>query len=364
MDPTTDPKVFQFIGEAVLSATDAFVTPTAGHLMESLKVVAASGLTLYLVITGYAVISGAVQSPFWNFMKLFMKVALVSFMALTVDGYTNVVMGSLKQLESILVSGMSGGSSGDIYAALDHSLGKGLELVLTCFERAAEAGIAHIISAAGWLIAGLVVGAGSVMVSILGAGTVIVSKFMLSVMFALGPVFVLALMFPVTAKFFDSWIGQVLNFIITLAIMSLVTAFAVKAFDAFLTPASFSGSSDINPMFAAFQIAALTGVLIWITLQASSVAAGLAGGVSMAALQFRHMLMPVSKAAGAASAVLSPLTARSTQRDLSSGEMVTASGLRHLIAGNTSLNPAYRQAMGQKLRNNWGRKKGGAVDPR
>lgn len=357
-----EPMVFQFIGETVKNATDVFVTPAATNLMFGMQMIALTGVTLYITLTGYAIATGAVESPFWTFVKQCIKIIIIAVFALTVDGYINGVMNAIGGLETGLSDAMasSGKPSKSIYQVLDQSLGKGMEIVGQCFQKADEAGWS-IGSALGWIIAGGTVAAGTILVAMVGGATVIVAKFSLAIMFALGPIFIMCLMFPITARFFDSWFSQVMNYVLTIVIMAIIMTFAMKSYDVFIAGADFSGSGDSNPMFAAMQIGALTGVLIWIILQATSMASGLAGGISMTAMSIRHMMMPVtgsSKTAKGFGNMANPIT---TQRDMQSGMMVTAGRLNHMAAGNTAWNPAYRQHLMQNMGKNWGRASGGSV---
>ncbi len=357
-----DPMVFQFIGETVQNATDAFVSPAASKLMTALQLTALAGVTLYITLTGYAISTGAVEAPFQTFLKQCVKIIIIAAFALTADGYTNSVMGALQGLETGLSDALNvgGGNATSIYQVLDQSLGKGMEIVGTCFQKADEAGW-NFGAVLGWAIAGLVVAIGTVLVSMLGGAVVIVAKFSLAIVFAMGPLFILALMFPMTAKFFDSWFAQVMNYTLTIVIMAVVMTFAMKDYDTFIQGADFSGSGDDNPMFVALQIGALTGVLIWIILQAGGIASGLAGGVSMAAMGIRHLAMPVTGAMRGMSAARNFVDPMTTRRDMQSGMMTTARRSNHMVAGNTMWNPAYRQHVLQNMGKNWGRASGGTV---
>jgi type IV secretion system protein VirB6 len=357
-----DPMVFQFIGDTVKNATDVFVTPAATNLMTALQLVALTGVTLYITLTGYAIATGAVESSFWTFVKQCIKISIIAVFALTVDGYVDGIMVAFDGLETGLSDAMAvaGAPAGSVYETLDTSLGKGIAIVEQCFQKADEAGF-NIGSALGWFAAGVTVAIGTILVSMIGGAVIIVAKFAVAVMFALGPIFVMSLMFPATAKFFDSWFAQVMNYTLTVVITALVMTFAMTAYDTFVAAADFSGSGDSNPMFAAMQIGALTGVLLWILLQVGGMASGLAGGMSMAAMGIRHLMMPVTGGLNAAKTTGNIMNPMSTRRDMQSGMMVTARRGNHLIAGNTMWNPAYRQHVAQNMGKNWGRASGGSV---
>jgi type IV secretion system protein VirB6 len=359
-----NPEVFRFIGGSIENATNTFVTPTANNLMLALQLVVLTGVTLYITLTGYAIATGAVESPFWTFVKQCIKIIIIAFFALTADGYTESVMGALKGLEEGLVQSVSlaGADKGaaSTYQMLDESLGKGLRLAGTCFERASGAGW-NIGAAISWFSAGMTVGVAVILVMALGGAMIIVAKFSLAIVFSIGPLFIVSLMFPVTARFFDSWFSQVMNYTITIVVMAIIMAFAVASFDTFIDLADVANPEGHSPMRASLEIAAITGVLIWIILQAGGIASGLAGGVSMAAMGIRHLISPVTATMSAAKGVANAVNPVSTRRDMESGMMTTARRANHLVAGNTMWNPAYRQHVMQNMGKNWGKATGGQV---
>ncbi len=348
--------MFQFLGDTISNVTSAFVTPAATNLIYMLQMVTLTGVTLYIVMTGYAIITGSVQVPFWAFMKQCLKILFITTLALSADSYTTTIFDLFKDLENSLSAAMNtaGGTPQNIYEVLDQSLNKGLDLVALCFEKAGDAGWTAIGSAFGWIIAGCTVAIGSLIVSLMGASVVLVAKFSLAIVFALGPLFIMCLLFPVTAKFFDSWLGQVLNFTLTIVIMAVIMTFAMKCYDSFIAAADFAGAQ--NPMYAALQIAALTGVLYHIIKQAGSIASALAGGISMHAMSLSQMASPIMSAQRGISQTVN---GQSTRLDIGTGQMRTAGRLNHLARGNSMWNPRYAQKVTKDFSNEWGRFEGG-----
>lgn len=358
--------VFQFVGQTVQNATDAFVTPAASQLIFALKLTALAGMGLYFTLMGYSIATGAVQESFYTFLKSCIKVIIIAAFALNVDTYTTWVMGGFHGLQSGLVQAMDTSGSAtsgpqSIYKTLDDSFNGGMALVRSAFQNADAAGWRHMGTCIGWDIAGLVVAAGVVVMLLLGGAVVIVAQFGLAIMLAVGPLFIMCLMWPVTARFFDAWFGQCLNYVLTVVFISIVMSFAMSAFNAFIAGAHFGDPGDQNPMFAALQIGAVTGIFCWIILQVPAKAAALAGGMSMAAMTLRHLASPVAAGSRLTKNAGNLLNPTSTRRDLQSGMMATGTRMDHLMAGNTVLNPAYRQAIRENIGRNWASKRGGKV---
>jgi len=349
-------QVFQFIGESVTNATDAFVTPAAASLIASMQAVAVIGVAIYILINGLQIALGMVQTPLLTFFSNTMKYVVVMSIALSASTYGSFVQGFFEGLESGLADALNvgGTEATTIYQVLDNTLSKGGELVNQSFRMADDAGMFNIGSAAGWMICGVIIAIGVTLISVLGAAAVIVAKLALAIMFAVGPFFILLLLFPITARFFDSWFSQVMNFTLLVVIVAVIMSFSVAIMDAFLDGATLDGDGESNPIMVAIEIAALTLVLGFVLIQSYGMAAGLAGGMAMAALTGRHILTPGNVARNAIDPV-------STRRDIQSGMMTTARRSNHMVAGNTIANPAYSQHLKAQIGRNWGRTKGGKV---
>lgn len=71
---------------------------------------------------------------------------------------------------------------------------------------------------------------GTLIIAIPVGAMEIVAKIMLTLMLGIGPFFIAMLMFPVTAKWFDSWFGQVMTYIMQIALVTTVLGMGMKFF--------------------------------------------------------------------------------------------------------------------------------------
>ena len=210
---------------------------------------------------------------------------------MNVDIYSEWVIEAFKGLESGLVSALS--QKKDVlapvsfYKTLDTSVANGLSLAFECMKKANSAGWSSFVTALGWLLAMLLIAIGTIILAAVGGVIVMVAKFSLAVMFAIGPLFIMCLMWPVTARFFDMWFSQVMNYILTIVIMAIIMSFSIEAFNAFIAGLEVT-SNKANPLVVSFQVTGLVLILTWIILQSGSMASGLAGGFSMAVMSVQH----------------------------------------------------------------------------
>ncbi len=362
----TELTLFTFIGETITNATNAFMVPAANELMLKLQMAVLAGVTLYIVMSGYAVATGSMESPFWTVMKQWAKILFIAYFAFTVDGYHEQVVGTLSGIETglsdVLKISSPGAPPSTIYQTLDEVVNKGAQLASIALQQASDAGW-NIGAAASWFITGIFISIGTLIFAIVGGVNIIVAKFSLAVMFALGPFFIACAMFPMTSQFFDRWLSQVMNYIFTIVVLALIMSFGIVAFDGFISGVDLTGEGVQNPYIAGLQVFGLTLILSWVAMQAGNMASGLAGGVSTSALSLRQIAsgaMSPARAVGAAHNVVNPTA---TRLDPRTGHQTTARRAEHLAMGRSvwARNPAYREAIKERLASAWAKQPGGDV---
>lgn len=347
--------VFQYVGESIDNAMSAFVSAAASDLIADIRPFAITCVSIYIVALGYQLMFSRLTEPVGDLIAKGTKVIIISTFALTADGYINWVMGAIEGLESGLMASLtSTPMDSSIYATLDALFNKGMESAAYAFERSGNSGWS-VGAAIIWFCAGLNIALGTLALTGLGGAMIIVAKAALGLVLAVGPLFIMALMFPATARFFDSWFSQAMNYVLTIVLIAVVMALAVGLYEEAITRLDLEG--DQNAMWSSLQLLLLTVLMMYLVKKAADVAGGLAGGVSMAALSLRQLMSPVTSAARA----VSPLK-QSTRLDPNTGLQTTASRAEHLAMGRSvfARSPAYRQAVMGQLQRAWG-KQGGSV---
>lgn len=355
------PMIFQFIGAFLDTALNAFVSQTAGNVITMFTLFALGGTTLYLTVMGYMIGWGYIEAPMSTFLKTCAKLILIAAFALNADMYMEWIVGGIRSLEVGFTSafagtGSSGGEATSVYQVVDHALGRGWGIAGDLWERAANRDWSEIGMAFGEYFNAGIIAVATGLLGIPAGGMIVVAKAGLTIMLGIGPFFLIALMWPATARFFDSWFGQVMTYVLRIALMAAVVGLAFKGFDALIN--SVDLDSEQNPLFTSLVLITFTIVMFWLLGEANSVAGQLAGGVSSAAVTLRAMAQGAASPIRAAARLMN---APSTRRDMESGMMVTAGRTNHLVAGNTLWNPAYRQHVMQNLGKNWGHAKGGRI---
>lgn len=353
---------FGYVGRQIDNATQAFVSDNAGAIIGAITPIAVTGVGIYLAVFGYMVIAGRIQAPFSDFMLKSVKIILIAAVALNASNYTNWVVGSINGLQDGLASTFGHGTSGEAnstYSMLDQQVDAAWSKVLECMVQADKAGTfpPNLGAWFGWMAAAAII-AVSVFVLVVVGGVIIISAtLLLKVVLAVGPLFLMCLLWPVTAKFFDSWFGQALTYVLKIVLVAVVVSLAMAIFGNFVQGIQTTDRGATLEMSLATLLIAV--VLYKTMLEVGGVASGLAGGVSAAAMSIGQALNTAATVTGvnAASRFLGRTSSRT---DHVTGREVVGSRAEHLLGGRTMVNPAYRQATLNRMRENW-RSPGGDV---
>lgn len=274
--------VFEGIGGTLENATTTFVSDVATDAISTVYPWALGALTLYITLYAYMLMTSQVQEPFKAGLVKMVKIMIVGTMALNADMYLNGVVEAFRGIEQGLTAAFGGSSGGSIYSTLDNSLSKGLELILQCQEKAREAGWTQMMTALGWYIIAGIIAVGFALVVVFGGIAILMSTIYLKILFAIGPVFIMCLMFPVTAKFFDSWAGFVLNHVLIVALTAVVLTLGVTIYDHEISKVVMD--SDQNMLLVSLELLVVAAILYGLVKGVMPMAAALAGGLQMAVM--------------------------------------------------------------------------------
>ncbi|MFT8259196.1 MAG: type IV secretion system protein (plasmid) [Candidatus Symbiodolus clandestinus] len=281
--------VFQGIAGSVNNALKTFITDSSSSLIQEITPWAISGTTIYLMLYGYMILYGKIQQPINDFFIKSAKILLIGLVALNTDVYLEWVVNFFQGVEESLAKALShsSGTDSSVYASLDHSLSKGFEVVLQCREKATGAGWSKFsLALCWWIITGLI-GTGFFLVSLTGGVAVLMSTIMLKLAFSIGPIFVLCAMWPVTAKFFDSWVSFLFNHILIVVLTIVVLSFSITIFNNELQKINFD--SQQNMLLVALELLVVSGILYAVVRGILPMAAALAGGFTMAVMGISHL---------------------------------------------------------------------------
>ncbi|HFU0229605.1 TPA: type IV secretion system protein [Vibrio parahaemolyticus] len=269
-----DIAVFQYIGISIDNATQHFIVEGVGNLIDAIKPIVITCVSIYLMTQAYLQIAGKSDDLAVDVIIISTVVICITTLTLNVANYTNYVIEGVQALGSGLASSIlpsHGGQS--VYEALDSLLQTGVEQMSYCFGKIGMTPSTWI-----WFFCGLLIILSVGTLSLVSACIVIGTKFLLTMLLIVGPIFIVMACFPPTRKFIDNWMGKVFENILVQLFGVAVVFMVIELVNRFIQGNDLTAGSEENPAAIAVQVVAVSVILSFVIKQIPNLAGGLAGG--------------------------------------------------------------------------------------
>lgn len=253
------------------NALDTYILDISTDIIGQASPIFTSMIIIWLAIWGYMTMFGKTQEPMTDgFMKI-MRISFIIALALSVGTYNGVVVDFLKNSPKEVAAIITGSPTNNSGAIIDNLA---LSVLNTASQAWAEGGLGNI---GMYIIAIVLLGFGGAML-IITAVMFALSTVYTTILLAVGPIFIMLLLFENTKRYFESWISSLMNYGFILILASAITQLTISMTENFMTnhPAGFanlSGCFTITIVFC-FNIAVLK--------QIPTLASALGGGFAMA----------------------------------------------------------------------------------
>lgn len=245
------------------SQTDAI----AGNMSSALTAPLTAAMLLYIILYGIAIIRGSIQEPVLDFAVRGIKLAIIWSLVSSAGEYTSWVGSTINNGISEFINALTGGS-GTI---------PGDSVMVQAYEFSDK--VQEQYAAESW--SGVIVG-GFISLVILGTAfffaaiafvVSLLTTFALSIMAAIGPLFICFALFDATRGWFFAWLGQVLNFALVKLLVIVLTVLIVSLLGNIYTQTS---ALDIGVAWGAYVSGLLCSIIFFFLIP--SIASGLSAG--------------------------------------------------------------------------------------
>ncbi len=269
--------LYQSIFSMVDKALGNYVQQGSSRLIDFLLPIFSSLMIIWIAIWGYNLMMGKSEAPLQEGFYRILRVGFILTLGLTAGRYNQTVVTFLSETPQLLASIVTGSHSQNAASLLDNLFSQ----IFTLADNAWRQGGVMSGNFGMYFLAIAVLLIGSCL-TLLVAFFILLSKVMVSILLAIGPAFFVLLLFQATQRFFESWLGMVLNFgfILLLGVTSgqLMTSVA----SSYLQQIS-SNHSTISTLSDSSMLCIVLALCILVMKQIPSMAAALGGGVAIAA---------------------------------------------------------------------------------
>lgn len=286
--------VFTTIGNTFETAISGFAETTSAGMIGLIFPLVTIAVTLYFTITGYLFMAGRTQDSLPDLMIKGTKIWLVAMVGLNTGNFVRYAI-AIQGLEADFIGAMGG--SGTSFAVLDRLWEKSLDSISQLLTFTGRLNITSIGAIFLALIIILIIAACFAFLCSLACGILLLAKCALVIVLGFGPLFVCALMFPITRSWFDGWLRSALTYIFTITIATAVILIFIHVLDNQVTKLNntLSGLASttngaLDDCFVATIIICITSLVSGYILRAvPQIAASLVGGVAIGAVSLAQM---------------------------------------------------------------------------
>ena len=263
--------------------TQADVAVTGFYLAAAGRVAAAAVnpframVTIYVVMWGLAFWRGLINEPLSDGVARLFRVVLIGTVALGAGIYGARVAAFLYNTPGQLASAVVGGVIAP-ETVMDAALNTGNDIAAQFMSLTALTDPVGSIAA---ILSALVVWIFTAALVLYGTALILLSKVILGVVIALGPLFIALLLFDSTKRFFEGWLGQALNY---LFVYALVAATVNIMFALWAPQLNYALANASAGFMALIPMIIVGGASFVILMQVPALASGLAGGVQLGTL--------------------------------------------------------------------------------
>lgn len=302
--------MFQIVDEAL----DGFVFESVGNLIGGIAPLFTSLVVIVCAIWGYRMMYGTADILIQEGFFKILRITLILTLGLTVGVYMELIVTTAKGSGTWIASTLTGTSVDNIAASLDQMMARVFAVAHHAWEKAGL-----LSGDFGMYIIALLISIGGALVITYMSFLILSSKILTAGMLALGPVFFVLLLFDATKKWFENWLGYVVNAILLLILATLFGNLCLRIIEILFEKIT-ADQQDIATLATAVILTIVFFTAFMLLSQVPAIAAGLGGGISL-----------VTKGAmNTALTRIRPSSLQKTHRGIRRDMRITTSPLRSL----------------------------------
>jgi type IV secretion system protein VirB6 len=249
----------------------AYIGDNTARLASILEPAVVTLATIYVMAWGYLHLTGKIDEPVLTGLKRILVMVLVLGVGLRLWLYNALIVDTFYTAPAQLAAAIVG--SADPVHTIDTIWDRGGAVAGILWTKAPHPW------SLGFYLAGALVWCLVGMLCVYAMFLIALSDIALSVLLALGPLFITLLFFDATKRFFGAWIAQLANYALITVLTVMVSALLLRIVQSYAIQTAARGTA-LQTVDALNMV--LIAVLVFLVLrQVMPIASGLAGGASL-----------------------------------------------------------------------------------
>ncbi|EJF79754.1 type IV secretion system protein VirB6 [Candidatus Bartonella washoeensis] len=271
-----DFKMFTQLFNIIDQATTQYVTEISSKTIIAITPIVSIGLTIAFIIYAWLIIRGAIDMPVSEFLSRCLRISIITSIALTAGLYQNDIANLIMQMPNDLSNALINNppKSNELNNLIDKVAERGFECASKAFEEAA------FLDGDGLLygLFGIIILLATSFLAAIGGAFILIAKIALLLLVGLGPLFIIALLWQPTYRFFEQWIAQILSYTILIILLATVFSLMMNIFANYMTDLKFDGKQNVSYALGGALILSIISIVLLLKL--SNIANALAKGVT------------------------------------------------------------------------------------
>ena len=250
----------------------AYIGDNTARLAAAIEPVVVTLATVYVMIWGYLHLTGRVDEPFTTGLRRIVTLTAVLGVALRLWLYNSVVVDTFYRSPAQLAASIVGAT--DPVSTVDAVWAQGGAVAGLLWSRGSV-----LLGDVGFYIAGAVVWLLMGVLCVYTMFLIALSSVALAILLAIGPLFIVALLFERTQRLFAAWVSQLTNYALITILTVLVAALLLQIVESYARQTAARGAAIVT--VDALDMLLVAGLVLLVMRQVMPIAAALASGVAL-----------------------------------------------------------------------------------